>query len=96
MPKILITGPIVDTLGPHPYSMLHAFIGCTLEADGQAVLKLRETHPQIPHIEGVYEVALADALEALIKNGREEAIIYWGDIVRPYLISVPHAHADRL
>lgn len=93
MSAIRIMGPVEDILGPHPLSTREAFIGLIVEADGQAVTKLRETHPGITRIPNTYEVALADALETLILNGRDEAAGYWGDTVRPYLIYVPHGQA---
>lgn len=86
-------GPVEDILGPHPLSMRDAFIGLIVLADGQAVTKLHDAHPGITRIPNTYEVALADALETLILNGRDEAAGYWGDTVRPYLIYVPHDQA---
>lgn len=86
-------GPVEDILGPHPLSMREAFTSLVVEADGQAVIRLRETHPNITRIPRTYEIALADALEALVLNKRDEAAGYWGDTIRPYLIYVPYGQA---
>lgn len=98
MPKIQVTGPVADILGPHPLSMREVFIGCHMEADGQAVAMLRQISPGIPQIPNTYEVALADALEALALKPDQSfcnrAIMYWGDTIRPYLIYVPHSSAE--
>ncbi len=96
MATIRITGPIADMLGPHPLSLREAFIGCTVEADGQAMATLRKAHPHLTCIPGTYEVTLADALEALVLMGRDEATRYWGDIIRPYCIYVPYDQAQPL
>lgn len=94
MPTIRVKGLVADTLGIHPLSHREAFIDCVLEADGQAVAMLRRNHPDLSVIPETYEVALADALEALIKQGRTEDITYWGSTDRFYLIHIPHENAD--
>ncbi len=93
MPTIRIMGPVEDILGPHSLSIREAFTNLVVEADGQAVIRLREAHQNITRIPHTYEIALADVLEALVLNKRDEAAGYWGDTIRPYLIYVPYSQA---
>lgn len=94
MPYIIqVTGPVAETLLEVPASSLRDFIGLELEADGQAVKKLREMNPHIPAIRGTYEVAFSDALAALALANRIDAGIMW-DVIRPHLIYVPHTSAQ--
>lgn len=94
MPLIRVIGDILDLLGPHPTSMLAAFVGRTMEADGPATLALRQEHGRLMSFPGTFEVALEDALATLIEHGQDLSAQYWGDTVRPYLIYVPHANAE--
>lgn len=97
MPLIRIIGPALADPGQRiaPERLLD-FVGCMLEADGQAVSVLRSLHPLFPTYKDTYAVAISDALEALALNAYfyPDAIIAWGALIESCLVYFPASSVE--
>lgn len=80
----------------HPLSARQALVGLRVEADGRRVDGIRALNPNLPRVNGTYEVAGPDMSDALWSANRVEHAIYWQDVVRPHIFRVPHTAARML
>lgn len=94
--------PFIKVIRPlsskgHDPSHCDDFVGLTLKVDGHSVAVVRATHPEIPPAPpNMHQVTLEDALATLTQAGKEQDIIYWGNVVRNYIIYIPHFCGQRL
>lgn len=97
--RIRIIGPaLADPTQRIRSERLLDFVGCTLEADGQAVAALRRLHPTLPNHHQTYGVAIADALEALALKPsiHPESISAWGGLIESCLVYFPASSVESL
>lgn len=94
MLRIAVTGLLPRET--HDPSHCDDFLGLTLEADGPMVEAIFSAHPDLPRLLNHYAVAQTEALRVLDQAGREQAVIYWGYVVREHILWVPHTAAIRL
>lgn len=78
----------------HPLSQRESLIGLTIEANDLTVQWLREKNPHLHHLSNTYEVALNDLIEALFRDGRNNALIYWNGVTSSRIIYFPHDCAE--